>query len=161
MVYNRAELKISDHRPIFAVFQAEIRVVDAGKKVALSSLLLDGVKNAIPGDRLEEKLANIVLGEGDAKHPPPSSEDYAWWETADHPEGVFAPAPPMQEDLPKNPWDTPSSTISTPASSLEDLYTHAASETTLSTPLEQYQLPPKKPPPPPRTTKPTTSPKAT
>ncbi|KAF8759859.1 phosphatidylinositol dephosphorylation [Rhizoctonia solani] len=48
--YNRAELKQSDHRPIYAIFHATARVIDVAKKNALQAQLLGDLThtNAAP-----------------------------------------------------------------------------------------------------------------
>lgn len=84
---------------VFAVYRAEIRIVDAVKKAALSRLILDNIMSTEPGELLDEKLANVALpvGLGERKlsmnfgHffpaqfpclvPPPSTDDSAWWKT--------------------------------------------------------------------------------
>lgn len=77
-VYSRSELKGSDHKPgksferlfnlkilsstaVFAIFRAEVRVIDAIKKATLSRLLLESVISTDPGEKLDEKLAALIL----------------------------------------------------------------------------------------------------
>ena len=79
MVYSRAELRGSDHRPgeiyssvttrfaisffakVFAIYRAEVRIIDPVKKAALSRILLDGMVSTKPGEKMDEKLANLIL----------------------------------------------------------------------------------------------------
>lgn len=78
-IYSRAELKGSDHRPgewccithfgqrlnvetiVFAIFRAEVRIIDAAKQAALSKLLLETVTATGPGEKLDETLANLMF----------------------------------------------------------------------------------------------------
>ncbi len=48
-------------RIVYALFRADVRVVDAYKKAALSRLLLESVTSTEPGERLDEKLAKLSL----------------------------------------------------------------------------------------------------
>lgn len=77
IAYSRAELVGSDHRPgrshcfrrhscsdhaaVFAIFRAEIRVIDAAKRNSLHRLLLDGITCRGPDEKLDEKLASMAL----------------------------------------------------------------------------------------------------
>lgn len=77
IAYSRAELVGSDHRPgrshcfhrhscsdhaaVFAIFRAEIRVIDAAKRNSLHRLLLDGITSRGPDEKLDEKLASMAL----------------------------------------------------------------------------------------------------
>lgn len=98
-MYNRAELRSSDHRPVFALFRTTVWVVDQAKRDALARLLLENVTSTSNGEKLDEKLAALTLHPSidDREYfdstleffdltqrpvPPPSSEDNAWW---DHP----------------------------------------------------------------------------
>ena len=55
--------------PVFAIYRAEISIVDAVKKAALSRLILDNVISTEPGEPLDEKLANVCLPIGLAERP--------------------------------------------------------------------------------------------
>jgi hypothetical protein len=77
LVYNRAELKSSDHRPgkdfpmsvmswptqwlVFAIFQAKVRIIDKEKREKLFRTLFEESRNALPGEKLVEKLSAISL----------------------------------------------------------------------------------------------------
>ncbi|KAJ8473729.1 hypothetical protein ONZ45_g16188 [Pleurotus djamor] len=149
-VYSRAELKGSDHRPVYAIFRCDVRVVDTLKKSALSRLLLESVTSTEPGEKLDEKLAKLSLPSY-TELPPPSSDDAAWWDSPDHPHGVV-PLAELRKVQSRsrhapNPFDIPDSPISeSPSSSDEELYSHALK---LQTPLAPTKPAPKKPPPPP------------
>ena len=97
-MYNRAELKSSDHRPVFALFKTVVWIVDQAKRDALARLLLENVTSTSNGEKLDEKLAVLTLHPLTADDrgyfdfvlefcdliqcpvPPPSSEDNAWWD---------------------------------------------------------------------------------
>ncbi|KAH8118625.1 inositol polyphosphate phosphatase [Phellopilus nigrolimitatus] len=155
VVYSRAELLGSDHRPVFAIFRAEVRVIDATKRNALHRLLLDSVVSTGPDEKLDEKLASMTLEEEPDDLPPPSSEEHAWWIDLDHPDGVYATEEVLSKarDVPSNPFDSaPNSPLSSPSSSDEELYTDALSLVTPTVvPPRRKPVPP---PPPSRSTKP-------
>lgn len=46
---------------MFAIFRAEVRIIDAVKKATLSRLLLESVISTDPGEKLDEKLAALIL----------------------------------------------------------------------------------------------------
>jgi hypothetical protein len=77
-VYSRAELRGSDHKPglkrtrfsftsvnfdaVFAIYDAEVRIIDRVKKAALSQMLLESIITFTePGEMLDKKFANLVL----------------------------------------------------------------------------------------------------
>jgi len=149
-VYSRAELRGSDHKPVFAIYNAEVRIIDRIKKATLSQMLLESTASMEPGDKLDKKLANLILPADTRQLPPPSSDENSWWDTPDCPGGVVPVAELEKLDLHRknNPFDSSedSSLTSSPSSSDEELYTHALS---LPTPLEPVQASTRRPPPPP------------
>jgi len=46
---------------VFATYRAEVHIIDPVKKAALSRMLLDGIVSTKPGEKLDEKLANLIL----------------------------------------------------------------------------------------------------
>ncbi|KAF8204786.1 inositol polyphosphate phosphatase [Pholiota molesta] len=155
-VYSRAELRGSDHKPVFATFRAQIRIIDPVKKAALSRMLLDGIVSTDPGEKLDEKLANLILPEDMGELPPPSTDEKAWWDTPDSPAGVISLSDIQKLNLYRrnNPFESPyaSPLSSSPSSSDEELYSHAL---TLHTPMAPVQTSTRRPAPapPPRTSK--------
>ncbi|OCH92145.1 hypothetical protein OBBRIDRAFT_824865 [Obba rivulosa] len=125
-VYSRAELKSSDHRPVFAIFRAEVWIIDHAKRAALSRLLLESVTSTAPGERLDEKLASMTFPSEVPDLPPPSSDDASWWHSTEHPNGVFVPqdGTNVPSRRPTNPFDSPSdsSLSSSPSPSEETEY---------------------------------------
>ncbi|EJD53563.1 inositol polyphosphate phosphatase [Auricularia subglabra TFB-10046 SS5] len=137
VTYSRAELLGSDHRPVFAIFRAEIRKIDAQKKAALRKQLLQMVTSKAPGENLEQHLQWLVpTDDFPLDLPPPSSADAAWWDTPDHPNGVV--------DLLTANGDSDTSDAS-PSSSDDELYNDALQ---LPAPLTPQRRP--APPPPSR-----------
>ncbi|KAL1680770.1 SacI homology domain-containing protein [Schizophyllum commune] len=152
--YSRAELRGSDHKPVYAVFGADVRIIDPVKRAALSQLLLQSVTSTAPGEKLDEKLAKLVLP-SDIAHdlPPPSTDDSAWWNTPDCPNGIIPLSdfpPPMDPDNAQsraNPFESENSSLSeSPSTSDEELYTNAMS---LPTPMAPSPAPARRPAPPP------------
>ncbi|KAH7930711.1 DNase I-like protein [Leucogyrophana mollusca] len=148
-VYSRAELKGSDHRPVFALFRAEVRIIDVVKRAALSRLLMESTLSTSPGEKLDEKLAALMLPTHLVELPPPSSDEGAWWDKPEHPNGVFPilAVHLSERQSSSNPFDSPAESplSSSPSSSDEELYTHAMSLQTPITPMQATR-----PPPPPR-----------
>ncbi|KAL1944314.1 hypothetical protein VTO73DRAFT_3499 [Trametes versicolor] len=148
-VYSRAELRSSDHRAVFAIFRAEVRIIDHVKRAALSKLLLESVTSTAPGEKLDEKLAGLTFSQEEPDLPPPSSDDAAWWDDLEHPNGIVIPIA-SKNGRGGNPFDSSSesSLSSSPSSSEEELY-HA-----LQAPIAPVQTTRRPaPPPPPRATK--------
>ncbi|KAG7449414.1 inositol polyphosphate phosphatase [Guyanagaster necrorhizus] len=149
-VYSRADLRGSDHRPVFAIFRANIRIIDTAKRTALQKVLLDSVISTAPGEKLDEKLASLVVSLDHQDLPLPSTDEKAWWDTPDLPQGMVPISEfndtPSRHSARRNPFDEESPSSSSPSSSDEELFTHAL---TLQTPLEPAPAPRKPPPPPP------------
>jgi len=146
-IYSRAELGGSDHRPVYAMFHAEVRKIDVAKRTALSQQLLKSVtSSAATREKLDEQLATLTFNSVDL--PPPSSEESAWWDGPGHPNGRFPPPPPPPLRTrptaikPTNPFDSDSSSTS---SSDEELYSHAYA---LQAPITPRKQPPPRPPKP-------------
>lgn len=47
--------------PVFALFRAEVHVIDEAKKAELAKLVSDNVTATTPGERLDHKLAELTL----------------------------------------------------------------------------------------------------
>ncbi|KAF7355511.1 Inositol polyphosphate phosphatase [Mycena sanguinolenta] len=148
-VYSRAELKGSDHRPVLGIFRTTVRIIDPVKRAALQQLLLQSVITTAPGEKLDDKLATMALPSTFGDLPPPSSDEVAWWEGPEYPNGAISMAE-LRNLKPgaTNPFDSPEeSPLSSSSSSDEELYTDAL---TLQTPISPVKAAAaKKPPPPP------------
>ena len=48
---------------VFAIFRAEVRIIDHVKRASLSRLLLDNVTSTAPGEKLDEKLASLTFSD--------------------------------------------------------------------------------------------------
>ncbi|TFK28875.1 phosphatidylinositol phosphate phosphatase [Coprinopsis marcescibilis] len=135
-LYSRAELKGSDHKPVFAIFRAEVRIIDPVKKAVLSQVLLESVASTQPGETLDEKLRKAVLPKLVGDVPPPSSNDSAWWDQPKQPGGIIplSEFPKLDSFNNRNPFDSPdgSPISASPTTSDEELYSHALS---LPTPM--------------------------
>ena len=57
--YNRADLRTSDHRPVYAIFDATIREVDHNKKNSIARELLRTVRSEADGSVLDEKIEKV------------------------------------------------------------------------------------------------------
>lgn len=148
-VYNRAELKSSDHKPVFALFRTVVWIVDRVKQDTLARLLLENVTSTSGDEKLDEKLAALALHPSANELPPPSSEDHVWWDHPDHPNGVFFVTEAEEARYRStNPFDSPTDSplSSSPSLSDEELFTAA-----LQDPLTPAQVAvpviTKKPPP--------------
>jgi len=158
-VYSRAELLGSDHRPVYAIFNALVRVIDGAKREALRRLLLENVMSTSPNEKLDEKLAMLSLVNERDILPPPSTDEEQWWVDDDHPDGVYVTEGLYNRRRKRtgNPFDSDAS-ISSPSSSDEELYTDALSLVAPPVVPQGTRTIPRKPPPPPpppRKTKPT------
>ncbi|CBQ72962.1 related to phosphatidylinositol phosphate phosphatase [Sporisorium reilianum SRZ2] len=79
--YSRAELRTSDHRPVYAAFVGPVRIVDHLKRDTIRKQLLQ-----------EKKVANGLSGGGgdvsdsdsdDESLPDPSDDQQQWWNQGD------------------------------------------------------------------------------
>jgi len=149
--YSRAELRGSDHRPVFAIFRAEIRVVDILKKAALRKQLLESVIATAPAEKREVKLHAAPFHSNNASDdeqddlPLPSSDEHAWWDGPGHSEGVFHMSLPRATPKTGNPFDSANNSLSSsPSSSDDELYSHAQNLQAPLTPVKPH-LPPRPP----------------
>ncbi|KAH9850742.1 DNase I-like protein [Lenzites betulinus] len=153
-VYSRAELRCSDHRAVFAIFRAEVRIIDHVKRAALSKLLLESVTSTAPGEKLDEKLAALTFTTEEPELPPPSSDEGAWWDDLEHPNGIVVPLVSKKSPYGQsgNPFDSSSesSLSSSPSSSEEELYHALQAPIAPVQPTTTRRAPP---PPPPRAAK--------
>ena len=60
--YNRADLRTSDHRPVYAVFDATIRVVDQVKRDAIGKELLHIIRLEAGDGKLDAKIERATNG---------------------------------------------------------------------------------------------------
>ncbi|KAJ7498702.1 SacI homology domain-containing protein [Mycena latifolia] len=156
-VYSRAELKGSDHKPVFGIFRAAVRIIDVAKRTALSQLLLRSVITTAPGEKLDDKLAALALPATFGDLPPPSSDDAAWWDGPEYPNGAISMSE-LRNLKPgaTNPFDSPQeSPLSSSSSSDEELYTDALTLQTPIAPVKATVVRKPPPPPPPRKKPPT------
>lgn len=91
--YQRAELRTSDHRPVYALFRSRIRQVDVARRNALRKELLRQLMEHAPSESLDAKLTRLALNRTTATGsglPRPSDDNQAWWNEVD---GSFRPPP--------------------------------------------------------------------
>lgn len=141
-VYNRAELKQSDHRPVYAVFHATVRMIDVAKRNALQAQLLASVTRTTPGQSLDEKLAALSFKPektGIARTPPPPPApprlpERPRWNSLGPPEGILtASKPALPPRQPKDPFDSDDDHSTSPTD--EELY-----RSSLAVPIEPTQI---------------------
>lgn len=51
----------SDHKPVFGIFRAEVRIIDPVKKAMMSRMLLESVTSTEHGQTLVDKLKETPL----------------------------------------------------------------------------------------------------
>ncbi|WRT65736.1 uncharacterized protein IL334_002684 [Kwoniella shivajii] len=62
--YSRAELMTSDHRPVYAVFDATIREVDHARKDKISKEIVHSILSSGGGKKMDEKVERVMRGHG-------------------------------------------------------------------------------------------------
>ncbi|QRV87863.1 hypothetical protein RhiJN_15881 [Ceratobasidium sp. AG-Ba] len=139
--YFRAELKQSDHRPVYAIFHATARAIDTTKKNALQAQILASLTSTGPNESLDQKLAALSVKKGIARTPPPppvSSAPLAprvperplLWDGAESNRGAPNATTSVARTTPKDPFD--SDHDDSASSSDEELYR----STRLAAPIE-------------------------
>lgn len=119
--YSRAELRGSDHRPVYAIFKSDVLVIDVAKKNALQEEILRQLTATDADELLEEKLSRTIIDDSFSDDlPPPSSAETCWWKTPENPDGIFSAdfTPVLSSST--NPFD--SDATSAASSSEEELY---------------------------------------
>lgn len=74
--YGLADLKISDHRPVWASFDCKIRTVDQARRRRLEH---DLYRNAAPGILKKTERSARMEPQAVAPDLPPASEHRKWW----------------------------------------------------------------------------------
>jgi hypothetical protein len=151
--YHSANLKMSDHRPVYATFKVQCRIVEEIKRQELEREIYEKRKNVI-GDVLGGDVEKYI----DFGHkrltfsatllivvPPSSSDKRKWWLDHNASSQVEIPKPPgegwqLNPNRPKNPFDR----------TTEPDWIKVNSPSSISSPLVRKPLPPPPPPPPPR-----------
>ncbi|KAK9236277.1 SacI homology domain-containing protein [Lipomyces kononenkoae] len=86
IAYNSAQLKFSDHRPVYASFKVTVHTVNEPVKEKLSQELYSQRRGYV-GELLD------FDGEGSKKLPPPSTDKYRWWNESGQTARVTIAAP--------------------------------------------------------------------
>ena len=76
--YNTADLRLSDHRPVWATFDCIINVIDETRKDTLSRHLYEGQQkiHGMPTNKLGyETKGDLIV----PNPPPPRSSYHKWW----------------------------------------------------------------------------------
>jgi synaptojanin len=115
--YASANLKMSDHRPVYASFAVQCRIVDETKRQQLAREIYEKRKHMV-GDVLKGNVQLFVESNGKRcpflttlmKVPPPSSDRKKWWLNHNASSKAEIPKPPgegwiLNPKRPKNPWD--------------------------------------------------------
>jgi hypothetical protein len=62
--YHRAELRTSDHRPVYAIFQATVREVDEARKEAIAKSILHEIRRSDPNAGIIDERVERGLQDG-------------------------------------------------------------------------------------------------
>ncbi|KAL1959266.1 hypothetical protein VTO42DRAFT_2453 [Malbranchea cinnamomea] len=120
--YNTAPLRFSDHRPVYAVFECDISVIDKRLEEELRKELYNRERTAVGS--ANPIAATVDSDEGDSRHfkpiapglPPASSDKHKWWLDNGRPaRSTVRPPQPGYVLNPKrraNPFASPGSTES-------------------------------------------------
>ena len=119
--YDSAPLRFSDHRPVYATFECQIKIIEEDKKARLSQKLYDKRKKDIgmrrgavagsDGHGSESDTDDDIMGYesiAPGALPPASSDRRKWWLDGDKP-ARSSVGPPREgmvpnERRPGNPW---------------------------------------------------------
>lgn len=85
--YSRAELKASDHRPVYAIIRAKVRVVDRVKKDAIRK----EVTQSVSLKRVQSQVLGPIIR--DTPTSPNSNVTDEWWKTLENPNGIYEATP--------------------------------------------------------------------
>lgn len=60
--YDRAELRSSDHRPVYAILEVEVREVDQKRKAAIMAEITGGADVGVPsrGDKMAQGFGRVI-----------------------------------------------------------------------------------------------------
>lgn len=115
--YHSAELKMSDHRPVYAMFKVQCRIVEESKRERLAKEIYEAKKNNILGEVLVGDVEKYIDLDGKCMSlcaanivPPPSSDKRKWWLDHNASSKVDIPKPPgegwqLNPQRPTNPFD--------------------------------------------------------
>ncbi|KAK0530467.1 Inositol-1,4,5-trisphosphate 5-phosphatase 1 [Tilletia horrida] len=78
LIYARAELYTSDHRPVYAFFEAELRVFDQKRRKEVLSEIMSR-RRTLPGRTLGS-MQGLSSESEDEDLPGPSSDHFSWWD---------------------------------------------------------------------------------
>ncbi|KAE8209639.1 hypothetical protein CF327_g6402 [Tilletia walkeri] len=102
LIYARAELYTSDHRPVYAFFEAELRIHDQKRRKEVLSEIMSR-RRAISG-RLVGAGKDVSSSESDEEElPGPSSDTYSWWDQSE-PDSDSDTSSSSEGDRPSNPF---------------------------------------------------------
>jgi len=104
LAYNRAELLTSDHRPVYAFFEAELRVFDQPRRKEVLSEIMSR-RRAIPSRVLAIAGSGRELSSSESDDedlPEPSSDVYNWWDQSDTDSDTSSAS---EEDVIDNPFN--------------------------------------------------------
>lgn len=91
LAYSRAELVMSDHRPVYALFEATLKIIDWTKR--------NEIRRKLYADAGQIIGVSAAAAAVDTKLPPPSDEKQQWWKGSDESIKVE----PIDTDKKRNP----------------------------------------------------------
>jgi synaptojanin len=155
--YSSVEiLRASDHRPVYATFTVQVRIVDEPKREKFGKEIYEAKKNMI-GDIIGGNLEALDISSWKCTWPccpklmlvpPPSSDKRKWWLDNDASSKVEIPKPPgdgwiLNPKRPKNPFDP---TDEPDWIKISAANVPAATPTPLTSPTKKLVAPPLPPP---------------
>jgi len=106
--YSRAEIKLSDHRPVFAILRARVKTVNVKARDALSSQILKQVEAMGTNNLTSTKplVQPVRRQKQTSTYPPPSGETQQWW-VNDGEDGLVKDESLWTSTTTGNPFDIP------------------------------------------------------
>ncbi|CAD6914913.1 unnamed protein product [Tilletia laevis] len=131
LIYNRAELVTSDHRPVYAFFEAELRIHDQKRRKEVLGEIMSK-RRAVVG-RVAGAGMELSSSESDEEElPEPSSDTFSWWDQTG-PDSDSDTSSNSEEDRPSNPFRATPRTDGAPPTAQQFSTTNGLSTTYATT----------------------------